>query len=360
WRARLLANRALRVPFLLAERAIAPLDLSGLVSSPERVLRHLLGAHHDANQFAYDLEMLAAHPGWVARVRDAARAVVEQDTPRARWLRDLCVHEGYHASLAAAADAALRGELGLSDAERDDPDVSFLAYLRWCAAQPETPEEAWRLFLAGRYDVERGVLPSRVERAGLDAADVARMSPRELRALFAAGHPVRPADLAGYAFRGVSLGLPAVVERLTWTTFQKVFVPDATGAGVVGFNVRVEQRGTSAPSEPLRRRGSPRRFGPFRVVGAADHPGVELDYGAAASPLDPLGALRDPVVAVNAGSTDLLLGRSWLAIGPARVPTPSFFTLERERRVDVAYGPTASTRWRRAGSAAARHARSAP
>ncbi|MBX3275021.1 MAG: hypothetical protein KF729_32450 [Sandaracinaceae bacterium] len=63
WRARLLERRPLRFPFLVRERAIAPLDFSGLASPPERIIRHLLGAHHDANQFAYDLALLSVHPG---------------------------------------------------------------------------------------------------------------------------------------------------------------------------------------------------------------------------------------------------------------------------------------------------------
>src|SRR5262245_44929495 len=68
WRARLLEVRPLRFPFLLAERAVAPWDLSGLLSSKERVFCHLLGAHHDEHQFAYDLEMLAVHPGALAEL----------------------------------------------------------------------------------------------------------------------------------------------------------------------------------------------------------------------------------------------------------------------------------------------------
>jgi hypothetical protein len=57
---------------------------------------------------------------------------------------------------------------------------------------------------------------------------------------------------------------------------------------------------------------------------------VLLDYGAAHPAWHPLARLRDPVVAVEAGSVDLLLGASWLDLG-ARIRTPSFFTLERER-----------------------------
>jgi hypothetical protein len=133
WRARLLAWRAIRIPFLLHEGAIAPLDLSGLASSPDRVIRHLLAAHHDGVQFAYDLEILALHPGRLEELRDRARAIVENDTPRSRWLRDLAVFEGYHEALLAAVEKALRGEPLLSERESNDPDVSLRAYLSLCA-----------------------------------------------------------------------------------------------------------------------------------------------------------------------------------------------------------------------------------
>jgi hypothetical protein len=158
WRARWFEARPLRFPFLLAEGAIAPLDFSGLVSSPDRILRHLLAAHHDRNQFAYDLELLRAHPGWLERVRSAAEEIVEHDTPRSRFLRDLTVYESYHEDLLAAVTRALAGEETLNHVERQDPDVSFLAYLRWCARQPETPRETWEALLQGRYTVSEGVL----------------------------------------------------------------------------------------------------------------------------------------------------------------------------------------------------------
>lgn len=156
WRARALQFRPLRSPFLLRERAIAPLDLSGLLSSPTRVVSHLLGAHHDGNQFSYDLEMLAANPEFVREALARAERVVAVDEPRSRWLRDLCVFEGYHESLAAACARALKGDYGLSASERRNPDVSFGAYLEWCASQPETLEETLELARAGRYHPMHG------------------------------------------------------------------------------------------------------------------------------------------------------------------------------------------------------------
>lgn len=152
WRARLLEPRPLRFPFLVRERAIAPLDFSGLASSRERILRHLLGAHHDANQFAYDLELLAIHPGALEELEDRVEAVLDGRDPRAAWLRDLVVYEGYHASLLEAVRAARRDGVRFAPHEVNDPDISLRAYLRWCSAQPRTFAEALGAWQRGTLD----------------------------------------------------------------------------------------------------------------------------------------------------------------------------------------------------------------
>jgi hypothetical protein len=162
-RAKLLSLRPLRFPFLLRERAIAPLDFSGLLSTRERVLRHLVGAHHDKNQFVYDLDLLDLFErgdehdrGALEELLERAKTVVESDTPRSRFLRDLTVFEGYHESLLRATEAALTGHDALDDGERSDPDISFRAYLAWCARQPETPEATIALVREGRYTIDGG------------------------------------------------------------------------------------------------------------------------------------------------------------------------------------------------------------
>ena len=136
WRARLLSFRLLRLPFLLSERVVAPLDFSGLVSSPERICRHLLGAHHQPRQLVYDLELLSLHEGALAELERAAREVVEHDTPRTRWLRDLCVHQRYHEQLLEAVVRFRRGEALLTPEEALDPDLTLRGFLSWCARQP--------------------------------------------------------------------------------------------------------------------------------------------------------------------------------------------------------------------------------
>ena len=150
WRAKLLAWRALRLPFLLRERAVTPLDFTGLASPPEQVIRHVLGAHHDGDQVVYDLELLS-HYGLLEQLRSEVRAVVERDDARTRWLRDLTVFEGYHDELLAIVERTLATGPLLDDAQARDPDLSLVAYLRWCAHQPATPRDTVRAWRRGAF-----------------------------------------------------------------------------------------------------------------------------------------------------------------------------------------------------------------
>lgn len=166
-----------------------------------------------------------------------------------------------------------------------------------------------------------------------------------LRERLAQGFPIDPAALDDSQYRGVSLGLPAFVERLTWKVFRKVFHRDPRGH-LRGWNVRLEQRGLDGPSVPKRRRGAPVTFGHYRVVNAADASlrcplpagcdrGLLLDYGAGDNPrLDPTSLVRDPLVALRPDDPTLLLGWTFLEVGPRAIPTPSFFLLEREGPLD--------------------------
>lgn len=150
WRARLLAWRAFRLPALLAERAVTPLDFTGLASPPDQIMRHLIGAHHDHNQFVYDLELLDCY-GQLDALRAEVAALIERDDDRTRWLRDLAVFDGYHEELLAAVERAVAAGPQLTEEEARDPDISLVAYLRWCARQPATPRETLRAWRAGTF-----------------------------------------------------------------------------------------------------------------------------------------------------------------------------------------------------------------
>lgn len=156
WRARMLHKRALRLPVLVALRAVAPLDFSGLLSPAWRIQRHLLAAHHDGLQFVYDFELLRANPGALDEVRADAEAIVSGRDPHAEAWRDVAIFERYHENLIAAIDAFEAGELRLGD-DVDNPDLTFFAFLRWCARQPSSAEETLQLFQTGEYTIADGV-----------------------------------------------------------------------------------------------------------------------------------------------------------------------------------------------------------
>lgn len=140
--ARLMRFRPVRGPALLALGAVRPWDLTGLLSARDGLIRHLVGTHHDRRQFGYDLEILRIYPGGLEALRDEARAIIDRTHDKAALLRATCVYEGYHERLLAAVEAALRGETTLEPEEMSDPDLSFDAFLAWCAARPNTLREA--------------------------------------------------------------------------------------------------------------------------------------------------------------------------------------------------------------------------
>jgi hypothetical protein len=163
------------------------------------------------------------------------------------------------------------------------------------------------------------------------------MSPRDLRALLAHGHPVDPSSLDDSEYRGISLGLPAWVEKLAWTTFMKTFYRDPDTGALRGWNVRLKQTGLGGPVEPIRTAsGAPTTFGHFEVVNPDpdDVPsgcagGLLIDYRRGGnSRFDGVRLVRDPLVALETGPSARLLGASYLQVG-FRIMTPSFFVLER-------------------------------
>lgn len=170
------------------------------------------------------------------------------------------------------------------------------------------------------------------------AKDFLDMNRRDLAHALVSGHPIDPAALDDTQYRGISLGLPRFIERLSWKTFRKVFHRDPATGSLRGWNVRLQQHGLDAPSVPMLRRGRPFTFGHFQVISPegrpmplGDYRGLLIDYGLAPhAPFDVTRFLRDPIVALNPGSVDLLLGFSYLEIGPWRFATRSFFTLELE------------------------------
>ncbi len=338
WRARLLANRVVRGPFLLAERAIAPWDMTGLFSSKERIIRHLLGAHHDRRQCAYDFSLLQPTAGALEELRRRLVAIVDGTDPRAAYLRDLCVYENYHEELLLALDSYLRGDSLFQPEEWDDPDIRLEAWLRWCARQPASPAEWWNAVRAGEFAfVEPAPPPTHPFPTDPRVHELITLGQSALLKRFSSGYPVSPDALPRGWYRGVSLGLPRWVERLSWKTFVKVVEEDAQGR-LWGRNIRLEQQPTaeaclSAPLSPKRAGG---RWVSFGEYGVGQVPGGQPGAGSAlidyrlgsAAPLDPLRMTVDPLVALTPGDPTVLLGRSYVVVGAKWVPTPTWFVLQ--------------------------------
>lgn len=173
------------------------------------------------------------------------------------------------------------------------------------------------------------------------ARELRSASTRELRARLTSGHPVDAAAIEGWTYRGTSLGLPSILERLTWKTFQKTFWRAPASGRLLGWNVRLEQDGVDAPSRPRLRGGQPVTEWHYEVVEPRAVPappgfdrGLIIDYARGSNPPGPIRMVKDPLVALEAGRADVLLGVSYLCVAGRCVETPTYFTLEREAPID--------------------------
>ena len=112
--------------------------------------------------------------------------------------------------------------------------------------------------------------------------------------------------------------------KLSWLKFMKAFLVDPTDGRVRGWNIRAIDDELDRPWRPKLRNGQPITFGHFDVVPADNwrgiFEGVVLDYsrhGRSGNGL--LNGLRDPLVSLEADSTQQLLGMRNRQPGISRV-----------------------------------------
>lgn len=156
------------------------------------------------------------------------------------------------------------------------------------------------------------------------------------------GHPVDPDALAGFAYRGTSIGLPRAIERLSWKTFQKTFYRDPTTGRLLGWNVRLHQDGVEAPSRPIIKHGRPVCVWHYEVIATHGVPmprgfdrGLIIDYSRGDNPrFDTMRWVKDPLVALSPDHYDELLGVSYAVIGGVCIETPTYFTLQRDHAIE--------------------------
>jgi hypothetical protein len=158
----------------------------------------------------------------------------------------------------------------------------------------------------------------------------------ELERILWRGQTPDPEALVGWEFRGTNPQW--FMKYLGIRKFIKGFYRLADTHDLYGYNIPVVQDATDQPWVARPSNDQPKRFGFYRVAppdaASRDNAylnGLLLDYGAGPNPVyEPARFLRDYLVRVERGSDDLLLGKAYVALGPARVAT-SFFLLERHR-----------------------------
>ena len=169
--------------------------------------------------------------------------------------------------------------------------------------------------------------------------DLLAMKSADLYAIVDRGAPLDLDALDDTTYTGIDLSMPAIFHRLMWRSFRKTFHRDPSTGVLRGWNVKVQQTGWDTPPEPRRdKRGRALSFGHYEVRPArglkfprawqGEH---YLDYGHAGNPaLDPAALGYCPLVSVNAGDSELLLGWEVFKMGPVFVPLNDFWVLKRE------------------------------
>ena len=156
-----------------------------------------------------------------------------------------------------------------------------------------------------------------------------------LEAIMLRGETPSQAALSGYEYRGYNTA--PMTALLGIRKFIKVFFVTPGGL-IYGCNTPVTQNGLSRPWKARPNEGSPRCYAFFSVAPvdpeARDNHYLHallLNYGEVHNPFyDPSRLLRDYLVRCTPGSDDLLLGKAYMALGPARIAA-GYFLLERYR-----------------------------
>jgi hypothetical protein len=173
--------------------------------------------------------------------------------------------------------------------------------------------------------------------------DLLNMSNLERRQVIFDAHPIDVDALDNTMYRGIDLSLPLIMNKILWKTFRKTFIRDTENEEIRGWNVRMEQTGWEGPGKPMTdKKGEQISFGHYRVKSARGikFPGgwsgeQFLDYTAAGNNwYDPASMGYTPLVAVNKGSNDLLLGWEIFKVGPLFVPLPDYWALKLEGTLD--------------------------
>lgn len=169
--------------------------------------------------------------------------------------------------------------------------------------------------------------------------ELLNMSKQEIAQVFLNGYPINTEELNNTQYLGIDVGMPSWFHRFFWKTFRKTFYKDSKTGILRGWNVKLEQTGVEGPFTPKKNNnGEDLSFGHYHVLSAkgkkfpkgwqgADY----LDYGVAGNKTgDPATLGYCPLVAINEGSTELLLGWEVFKIGSLFIPLSDYWILKKE------------------------------
>lgn len=170
-----------------------------------------------------------------------------------------------------------------------------------------------------------------------------KMSNDDLFAVVQRGHAVEADAVADTTYTGIDLSMPPWFHRLMWKSFRKTFHRDPVSGRIRGWNVKVEQTGWDTPPAPkLGAGGRPITFGHYELRSAAGlrfprgwNGATYIDYRVAGNRAwdFPANAGYCPLVSVNPGSAELLLGWEVFNVGGVPIPINDFWVLKREGRL---------------------------
>ncbi len=179
----------------------------------------------------------------------------------------------------------------------------------------------------------------------LTLADLMTLSGPELQAIMDRGYPLDPAAMVGKQYLGADLSMPKLGHAILWQTFRKTFVQDDDG-DVRGWNVRMEQHGIDGPRVPRRdKHGNERPFGHYRIRSAkgitwprgwsGEH---YFDYGVAGNTFTDRWGFT-PVVAVNEGSSDLVLGWEIFRVAGRMIAPSMYWAIQADGPLETMVPP---------------------
>ncbi len=169
--------------------------------------------------------------------------------------------------------------------------------------------------------------------------ELLKMSKPEIIQVFQNGHPIKTEELDNTQYLGIDVGMPSWFHKFFWKTFRKTFYRDPETGILRGWNVKMQQQGCDGPQTPKKdKNGKDLSFGHYHLLPAkgkkfpkgwqgADY----LDYGVAGNKAgDPAALGYCPLVAINEGSTELLLGWEVFKIGSLFIPLSDYWILKKE------------------------------